>query len=293
MTLAGLGALIGLAIAGYALFTARGTHLGGIPPQAVALVNQRPILRSDFMTQTEAQYLVPFSQTSAAQRQRVLGDMINEELLMQRGLELDLPSYDPDVRNALVAGVDLEVVAEVIAQQPTPEQMRVYYDSHTNRYSSDGLMQMRDLIVKNSAPGSRDTARARAESAAAELRAGRPVDEVIKSYGLTDSGRFMAAGHTDLGDIFQFAVRAKVDDRLYDALSPLKDGETSGAVEEADGIHIVLMIKHRFPVAQTFEEATNRIWMDVRLAAEERVRAANLAYLHGRANIVVAPDYVR
>jgi parvulin-like peptidyl-prolyl isomerase len=284
------GALIGLAIAGYGLFTAKGTRSSGVPAEAVALVNQRQILRSDFMTQTETQYSVPVAQTTREQREKILEDMINEELMMQRGLEIDLPSYDPDVRNALVAGVELEVTADVVAQQPTSEELHAYYERHRSRYSSEGIMQLRDLVVRTDASRSAAAAHAVAIKTAAEIRAGQPLDEVIKRYGLVDSGRFMAAGHTDLGDIFEFAVRAKADDALYNALSPLKDGEISDPIDESDGIHLIAMIKRRLPVSQTFAQASNRVWADVKREAEAKVRAANLAYLHGRADIVVAPD---
>lgn len=285
------GALIGLAIAGYGLFTAKGTRSSGVPAEAVALINQRQILRSDFMTQTETQYSVPFAQTTRQQREKVLEDMINEELMMQRGLEIDLPSYDPDVRNALVAGVELEVTADVVAQQPTSDELHAYYESHRSRYASEGIMQLRDLVVRTDASRSASAAHAVAIKAAAEIRAGQSLDAVIRRYGLVDSGRFMAAGRTDLDDIFEFAVRAKVDDPLYNALSPLKDGEISEPVDESDGVHLIAMIKRRLPVSQTFEQASNRVWADVKRDAEAKVRAANLAYLRGRADIVVAPDY--
>src|SRR3974377_825048 len=39
-----LGALLGLAIAGYGLFTAKGIGSRSVPPQDLALVNERPIL---------------------------------------------------------------------------------------------------------------------------------------------------------------------------------------------------------------------------------------------------------
>jgi PPIC-type PPIASE domain len=287
------GALIGLAIAGYGLFTAKGTRSNGVPAEAVALVNRRQILRSDFMTQTQTQYSVPFAQTTREQREKVLQDMINEELLMQRGLEIDLPSYDPDVRNALVAGVELEVTAEVVARQPTSEELHAYYESHRNRYSSEGIMQLRDLVARTDASRSPAAAHAAVTKSAAEIRAGQPLDEVIQRYGLLDSERFMAAGHTDFGDIFEFAVRAKVDDALYYALSPLKDGEISDPVDESDGVHLIAMIKRRLPVSQTFEQSSNRVWTDMKREAEAKVQAANLLYLHGRADIVVASDYAQ
>lgn len=287
------GALLGLVIAGYGLFTAKGTRSRGVPAEAVALVNQRPILRSDFMTQVQTEYTMPFGETTAEQRKKTLEDMINEELMTQRGLEIDLPSYDPDVRNALVAGVELEVTAAVLAQQPTPEQLHSYYERHKDEYSSEGVMQLRDLVVKVDASHAIPDAQTIAREAAAALRRAAPLDQVIERYGLVDSGRFMAAGRVDVGDIYQFAVRAKVDDALYNALWPLKDGEVAGPVDEGDGVHLVVMIKHRFPVPQSFEQAANRVWTDFRREAQSKVRAANLDFLRNRADIVVAPDTAR
>lgn len=289
MVLLASGALIGLLIAGYGLFTAKGTRSRGVPPEAIALVNQRPVLRSDFMTQTQAQFAVPFAETTHEQREKVLQDMINEELMVQRGLEIDLPSYDPDVRNALVAGVEIEVTADVLAQQPTSEELRAYYEAHKDKYSSEGVMRLRDLVAKAD-PTHPEAARATAVAAIAALRKGQALDAVIKKFNLVDSGRFMDAGQVDTGDIFQFAVRAKCDDATYNATLPLEDGEVSEPIQLADGVHLIAMIHHSFPVAQTFEEATNRIWTDVKNEARAKVNAANIAYLRSRADIIVAPE---
>jgi parvulin-like peptidyl-prolyl isomerase len=292
MVLLAVGALIGLAIAGYGLFTAKGTRSRGVPPEAIALVNQRQILRSDFMTQVQTQFTLTFDEATTEQRQKVLEDMIDEELMMQRGLEIDLPSYDPGVRNALVAGVELEVTADVLAQQPTTEELHAFYEQHRDKYSSEGVMQLRDLMVKSDAARP-EVARDVAEQAVAALRNGQTLEAVAKKFGLTDSGRFMDAGHVDIGNIFQFAVRARTDDATYNAILNLKEGEVSDPIPLADSIHLVVMIKHRFPVTQTFEEANNRVWADVKNEAQARVNAANIAYLKSRADIVVAPEYVK
>ena len=290
MILLACGALIGLAVAGYGLFTSKGTRSRGVPPEAIALVNQRPILRSDFMTQTQAEFSLPFAQASAAQRRKVLSDMINEELLMQRGLEMDLPSYDPEVRNALVAGVELEVTADVLAQKPTPEHLRAYYEEHKDRYSSEGTMRLRDLLVKTDA--SVEARRELALQAAVALRKGESLEAVMKRLGLIDSGRFMEAGHVNTDSIFQFAVKAKVSDTLYQAILPLHGGQVSDPVVESDGVHLIVMVERSLPVPQTFEQASDRVWKDVTDQALAKVRAANLAYLRARAEIVVASDSV-
>lgn len=288
MLMLAAGALIGLTIAGYGLFTAKGTRSRGVPPEAVALVNQRPILRSDFMAQTQAQFNLPFAQATHGERHQVLEDMINEELVMQRGLEIDLPSYDPDVRNALVAGVELEVTADVLARQPTPGELRAYYEEHKDRYSSEGVMQLRDLVVQHAPARPADLKTAR--QAIAALRAGDAPAAVINRFHLADSGRFMEGGHVDTGDIFQFAVRAKTDAATYAAILALEDGQVSDPIALPDGVHLVLMLKHRHPVAQSFEQAADRVWTDLKAAAQARVVAANIAYLRSRADILVAPD---
>jgi parvulin-like peptidyl-prolyl isomerase len=291
MSLLAAGAVIGLVLAGYGLFTAKGTRSRRVPPEAVALVNQRPILRSDFMTQTQTQFFLPFAQVPYADRQKVLRDMIDEELMMQRGLEIDLPSYDPGVRSALVAGVELEVTADVLALQPTPEEMRSYYEAHKAKYSSEGLMQLRDLVVKSGPARPAEQLQGAAEAAGAALRKHVPVEAVIKTFGLVDSGRFMDAGHVDTGNIFQFAVKDKTDPVSYQAAIRLKDGEVSEPIPLADGIHLLVMLSHRFPVPESFEEAQDRVWADIKTEAQTKVRAANLIYLRNRADVMIAPEY--
>jgi mannose/fructose-specific phosphotransferase system component IIA len=295
MVLLASGALCGLLIAGYGLFTAKGTRSRSVPPEAVALVNQRAVLRSDFMTQAQSQFSVAFDQVSAAQRRKVLNDMVDEELMMQRGLEIDLPSYDPEVRAALVAGVELEVGADVLAQQPTEAELHRYYTEHQDQYSSEGVLRLRDLIV--GPPLASATvpvaAQAGASAAVAALRAGMPLEAAMSRFALRDSGRFMDTGHVDTGEIFDFAVKAKLEERLYQQARVLKSGEISEPILIADGTHILVVLEHRFPVAQSYEQAANKVWTDFKNAAQTKVRAANLQYLRGRADILLAPEYAR
>src|SRR6202042_1832948 len=159
--LMGCGALVGLVMAGYALFTARGTSTLIVPPEDVALVNQQPISRSDYLLQLQTLYAVDLAHATAAQRRKVLDDMIREELFVQRGKELDVASIDPDVRAAMVNSVELEIAADAITAQPNEAQLRAYYALHRERYASEGVMTLRDYIF---APGHSSAAAAAAEA---------------------------------------------------------------------------------------------------------------------------------
>jgi parvulin-like peptidyl-prolyl isomerase len=293
MIMLAAGALIGLGIAGYGLFTAKGTRSRSVPAEAVALINQRPVLRSDFETQAQVQYAMPFDELTLEQRAATLEDMIAEELRMQRGLEIDLPSYDPDVRAGLVAGVELEVAADVLAQQPTDEQLRSYYQANRAKYSSEGVMRLRDLVIPEDSHHSRAEALAEAKLVVAALRGGTPLASVIQQHKLKDSGRLMNGGKVDIEDIFEFAVKAKFTPRLFEAVTPLNAGEASEPVNESDGVHVIYVMQRRRAVAQGFEAAANSVWTDYKAAARAHVNKGNLEYLRNRADILIAPEYVQ
>jgi parvulin-like peptidyl-prolyl isomerase len=276
-----LGALTGLVIAGYGLFTAKGTQSHTVPPEDLALVNSRPILRSDFMTQVQTQFSVPFAQSSPQQRRRVLEDMLAEELQVQRGLEIDLPSFDPDVRTAMVAGVELEISADVLAQQPTDQQLRDYYAAHISKYVSQGQLRLRDLVAKSKSD---------AQQAVAALRASLPLDKVMQRYHLEDSRALLDAGQVDTGEVFEFAAKAKLGAEVYAAAATLPGGQVSDPIPQSDGVHVVVMLEHRMPVQEDYAAAADKVWNDFKNDAQAQVREAEVRYLRSRADILLSPD---
>ena len=290
MVLLALGAVIGLAIAGYGLFTAKGTRSHSVPPEDLALVNNRPILRSDFMTQVQTEFATPFAESLPEQRAKVLQEMVAEELQVQRGLEIDLPSFDPDVRSALVAGVQLEVAADVMAQQPTDQELRTYYEAHKGRYVGEGVLRMRDLVAKSGAAATAEEAMANAQQAVTALRAGLPVEQAVRHYRLEDSGALMVAGHVDTDEVFEFAAKAKLAGEIYAAAATLRSGQVSEPIRQSDGVHVVVMLEHRIPVQQDYATAADRVWTDYKDEAQARVRQANISYLRSRADILLSPE---
>lgn len=287
--LLGLGAIAGLFIAGWGLFTAKGTLTHNLPPENVARVNQRAIYRSDFVEQTQTQYGVPFERTTLEQRRQVLGDMIDEELLVQRGIAVDLPASDPDVRAALVSGVELQMYADVLARQPTEDELRAYYEQHRDRYLSSGSMQLRDLLL-NVGSG-RDDALRRAQAAVVELRRGAVLDDdFVARHGLRDSGRMQQGGKIDLGEVLDFAVEAKLGGPIYALARTMQTGDVSDPIPLADGLHIVVMKQRRTPQALTFEAVSKSVAGDMKREARTKVRSATLGYLRGKADILTTGE---
>ena len=277
LLLAATGALVGLVIAGFGLFTAQGTRTASVPPEDVAVVNGVPILRVDFISQLRALDEISLGQATAAQKSAVLGDMVAEELAVQRGVELGMATDDTDTRNALVAAMRGQLATDVLASVPTDAKLQRYYVDHRARYASEGRMQLHWFVLPSGAG-------LQATAAVAKLRAGQPLDRVVATYRLRSTGR------VDDGEEYYFAAALHLGPRLFGIARKLGNGVVSDPVSTAEGIAILVMIDNQPPVAQAYGQALDRVREDYardRLAA---VEAANARFLRGRADVLVAPD---
>lgn len=274
LVLSGIAAVIGIGLAGYALFTAKGTSTLVVPPEDVALVNQQPIARSDFDLQLRAIYgQVDINKLSKADRTKVLDSMIREELFVQRGKELDVASVDTDVRAAMVAAVEAGIAADVMASNPTDEKLRGWYESHKDTYSNEGVMTARDLVFPA------DTAAAAQKA----LSSGTSPDAAIAQFKGKDSGKLN-------GEEFYFAAKIHLGDPLFAIARALPNRGASAPTAAADGVHVVYMVANKPPVPLSFQEAYSRIRGDYQKASVERVQKADEGFFRKRANVLIAAD---
>jgi len=254
LTLCALGAVIGLLIAGYGLFTARGTRIAGVPAEDVALVNGVPLLRSDYVAQLRALHDVSPAVATPAQRREVIDGMLREELYVQRGLELGVPNDDIDVRAALVTATEAMTAADVLAAQPSEAELREYYATHQLRYASEGMMLVRDLVVP--------------------LGGGSAVD----------------SGKMADGEEYYFAARLHLGEPLFRAALALSDGQAAPPVVVDGRRHLVHMVHNQRPRANPFEAVRDRVLADFQKDKATRVEAANARYLRRRADVQIADD---
>jgi len=280
------GAVIGLGIAGFGLFTAKGTGTHTVPPEAAALVNQQPILISDFTTQLQNEFGIPIGKATEAQRKKVLNDMINEELMVQRGLEMNLPSSDPDVRTALVAGVELQNSANVIAKEPSPQEMQAYYDAHKDRYRTQGVLTLRDLYLAPGPSLTPEQAKATMTKVAQALRAGASPDAEIKAEHLMEA-------HKVNGEELDFAAKIHLGPTLYAAIQDSKAGQITDPVADTDGTIHVLAVGKRIPSVQlSLADSSNQVFTDYKKDAQDKVQADNIQFLKSKAEIQLQKGYV-
>ncbi len=107
------------------------------PADAIAWVNDRPISRSSYENALQA---VAGDRKSGALRQddreRVLQRLIDQELLIDRAIELGLPERDPQIRNQLATAMIAFLVrrAEDEATAAEEEELRAFYEEQRFRF---------------------------------------------------------------------------------------------------------------------------------------------------------------
>ena len=272
LVLCSAGALIGLGIAGLGLFTAHGTRTASVPAEDVALVNQVPILMSDYIQQIRALYDVPLDRATPVQKRKVLDDMIREELYVQRGVELGMQADTIEVRTALVGAVEAQSTAEATLAQPSDSVLRAWYDRHADQFASEGVMDAADhMLPRGASP-------AQVAAALSALKAGNGA--AVPLSGKANDGRE-----------FYFAAKIHLGDRVFAAARQLDNGQVSAPIVAADGIHILVMIFNERPMPAPFDQIRDRVIAGYIDEQAKRLTAANERFLLKRADIQVAGGF--
>jgi hypothetical protein len=279
--------VVGLAIAVAGLFRTAPAPLTAVPPGYVALVNQKGILMNDFIAQTQLETSRSFAESTPAERRHVLHEMIDEEVLVQRGLVLDLPETTNEVRGSMVSALNAQVAAPILAYVPTDAELRGYYDKNRQNYTGPGSMLAHDLVLHvggfQNADQTATQAQADATEAVYQLRAGTSLDYISSHFGFANSGRM------DDNEQPDFAAKLHLGDRLYAVAAQLRDGEISDPVLDSDGMHILVMVRHEFPKVSQFGAVRDRVYLDWRSAQTRQAQEENAHLLRAQAQILIAP----
>ena len=271
------GAVLGAVLAAAGLSAPTGE---GLPPDVVAMVNDAPIRTEDFARMVDAVAADRREPLTGEDRQRVLDRLIDEELLVQRGLTLDLPRVDRRVRADLTQTVIDGIASQAGDREPSEDDLRAFYDSHRDFFAGPGRLRVRQVFVRVTAP-SDPAALARADQAAQRLRAGEALDAVQAALGdpplvpLPDAVLPPAKLRDYLGPT---ALRTALE---------LEVGEVSDPVRSGTGYHVLQVVERQPDSAPALEDIRPQVVSELRRQAGEEALRSYLDELRGSAAVRV------
>jgi parvulin-like peptidyl-prolyl isomerase len=232
-----LGALAGVALAGFGVVRSGGGEAAA-PADAIALVNGQPLSRESFARFTAAIAAERRTTTlDAAERRRLLARMIDEELLLQRGIALGLERYEPTARSSIVSALIASVTADAEVGEPDEAALRAFHAENQGRFGSGPRLRV-DVAFVAAAGRPEALARERAEALAGRLRAGEDFAAVRGELGdATVAG--LPEGALDLD-----TLRDYLGPTAARTASELAVGEVSSPVRGSAG-YFVLVLRER------------------------------------------------
>lgn len=251
------GASAGLILAGWSVLqrpgwklaaepgVASGRDLKRLPEDAIAAVNGHLISRDDFQ-QALMMEVSAGARADAATRNRVREHMIDEELRVQRALELGLQWKDSRVRMDLASAVAEAATAQVEMQWVDDAKLQATYEERKDHYDARGPLRVRHVWADIVA-GNAGAAFNRTRTAASVLRDKADVQIVREITGTTEE--------RPIPDTFLTPAELErlLDRTVLNEVLAMAVGETSDPIRAADGFHVFQILERRPHASPGFE----------------------------------------
>ena len=181
----------------------------------------------------------------------------------------------PEARRQLALGANRVLADSWIdhlagQKAPTDAQLdahaRTTYNANPNQFSQSEQLRARHILVAVNAGRDDAQAKARAEELLAQLRQGRPFDELAREAS-DDKGSGQRGG--DLGT---FGKGSMVPEFEAAAFALTKPGQLSEPVKSQFGYHVIELLERIPARRQTFEDVRAELREDARATLDARTR---------------------
>ena len=275
-----LGAAAGVACAAVGLLLS-GERDRALPANAAASVNGTVIRPEEYDRAVAAFASDRREPIGPDDRRHVLDRMLDEELLVQRGLELGLARHDRRVRGDIVSAVIDLVVSQADGGDPSDDEVRAFYEANRDYFSRTERLLVQQVFVRAAPLRSEDEARARAGQAAQRLRGGESLDSVKQTLGDSE----IAPVPRDLLPV------AKLEEYLGPtatrAAQELEVGAASDPQRSASGYHVLVLLDRAPGAAPALADVSDEVRAELRRRAGERALRTYLDDLRGQADVRV------
>jgi parvulin-like peptidyl-prolyl isomerase len=278
--LLGVGVTVGILLAAAGALTPTVSDFSG---DTVARVNGKAITRHEVAL--VLQRLDRDATMTPKERRTALQFLIDQELLIQRGVAIGLLESDRTVRKALVMAMIDAIVADVVAKEPTEEELRAFYGSHTAVFTLPARVHVQHIYCSGN--GDLASARLQAEQASAALARGLDFQEARALYGDVESAPLPNAPAP------LAVLRRSLGPTLIDAALLLKVGEISPPLSSPIGYHILRLVDRQPEQVQPYAVVKQEVRAEYFHRQRDAALQAHLDRSRRKALIVLSPHAPR
>lgn len=278
-----MGGVSGVALAAWGLLTTD-PALGGLPATAVARVNGTLIFTDAYKRLLAGLERDTRQAVSEDMKRRVLDRMIDEEVLVQRGMELGLAESDRRVRADITSAMIRSIVVEAEDRPPEEQELKRFYAEERAFFTQTGRLRVRQVFFRVRRGEQDERSATRAAEARARLVAGASLVEVRKELGDSEISPVPDAllppaklreyvGPTALRTVMEMAI-----------------DEISEPVRSGTGYHVFVLVdreEERIPDYAEIREQVRNEW--VRRAGDRALRGY-LDELRERADLILIDE---
>ncbi|MDR3744578.1 MAG: peptidylprolyl isomerase [Acidobacteriaceae bacterium] len=304
------------------------TPNGTVVEDAIVRVNDQIIDRSDYI-RSQQQLIDEARQTHltddelASRQKDLLRDMIDQQLLLSRGKELDISADSEVIRrlddirkqNKFDSMEDLEkavrqsgvsyedfkanIKNSIITQQVVRDEVgktlrltakdeQAYYEKHKQEYEQPEQVRLSEILIPTPDAATDEQvaqAKAKADDVVAKLKAGANFDDLAKQF----SGGQSADKGGDLGEFKRGQLGSKA---LEDPTFVLKAGENTAPIRTRQGFVILKVIEHTQAGIPPMSAVDDQLQEAIYREAIQPALRTYLTSLREKAYIDIAPGFV-
>ena len=271
----GIGAAVGIFLAMSGAFVRFSQDLSG---NTLARVNGKAITVQDLAFALERSA----SETPNGHYRETLDFLIDQELLIQRGVEIGLLESDLTVRKAIAMAVIDAIVTDVLEREPSEEELHAFYTSHRAVFALPARLHVQHLFVADN--GDSHKARVKAEQTATALARGMSFREARERYGDEDS---VPVPDTPLPP---HVLRRYLGPTLAETALAMRAGEVSPPVHSPLGYHILHLVESQPESGQLYETVRQEVRAEYVRRQRDEALQRQLDRLRQSATIVLSPQ---
>lgn len=281
--LLGAGALMGIGLAFYGLVSDEVARRDALGASVAAKVNDRLISREAYRTHLDRLAADKRNAMTADDRAHVLERIIEEELLIQRGVEIGLVSRERAVRAAIVQAMVNAIIADTLTMDVPESDLIDFYDKNGRYFVGAAQIHIRSLLIRKGDDASVSYKRAAAAHQA--LLDGASVADVRTQYG---DAQIVRAPDSLLPAA---KLRDYVGPTVLSAALLLDAGDVSDIVETPTAYHLFRVIGMERAAIPPLDQVREQVVAEFRKRAGDQALRDYLEWLKTRADLIRLVDF--